>query len=81
MDTPEYGEYVGAQEFAETVGFSKYSVRKVAKTAGIRTREIPGLPIRFHKGDVLALAAKVAKESGPPPKPALRRSKPKTASV
>ena len=57
-------EYVSISEFTRIVGCSRNYVTKAAAMASVRIRQVPGLPPRYHRGDVEALAAETYKVAG-----------------
>jgi hypothetical protein len=49
-------EYVIARKGAAVIGESPYRLPKVVEAAGVRRKVLPGLPVRYHLGDLERLA-------------------------
>jgi hypothetical protein len=51
-------EYISTQAASRVLGIYWRLVPRVCETAGVRSRRLPTLPVRWHRGDVEALAAR-----------------------
>ena len=60
----DHEKYISMRHFARLAGCHPMSVPKVAETAGVRIRQLPGMPTRYHLGDVEALVARAYRVAG-----------------
>lgn len=59
-------KWVSTSVVARHLGIDRETVPKVAERAGVRRQQLPGMPLRYHLGDVERLARQCVVGSGVP---------------